>query len=136
MSASRAADSEPAPNIPAEATPDMSRTGRRAHAESAPRAGAGATRGPRGSAIRTSPIRRTRPVKAGRAILLLAGGGGLVAYLEFPASQRRREAQDQWTQERAIPTVAVVAPKRGGETRELVLPGNVDAYYSGPFTPR
>ena len=49
---------------------------------------------------------------------------------EFRGVDSDAEKLKQWTQERAIPPVAVVAPQRGGETRELVLPGNVDAFYS------
>ena len=40
------------------------------------------------------------------------------------------EKLTKWTQERAILPVTVVTPQRGGEARELVLPGNVDAFFS------
>ena len=36
----------------------------------------------------------------------------------------------RWTDEQAIPTVALVSPQRGGEAREVVLPGDVEAFYS------
>ena len=36
----------------------------------------------------------------------------------------------RWTLARAIPPVAVVSPERGAAMRELVLPGEVDAYYN------
>ena len=49
---------------------------------------------------------------------------------ESPGVSRDDEKLKQWTQKRAIPPVAVVTLQRGGETRELVLPGNVDAFYS------
>jgi multidrug efflux pump subunit AcrA (membrane-fusion protein) len=69
------------------------------------------------------------PVKAGRAILFL-----VVAAIAITASisGRRRgdEPLNQWTQEQAIPRVAVVTPQRGGPTRELVLPGNVEAFFT------
>ena len=40
------------------------------------------------------------------------------------------ESLAKWTQEQAIPTVALVTPQSGGEVRELVLPGNVEAFYT------
>jgi RND family efflux transporter MFP subunit len=71
-----------------------------------------------------------RPVKAGRALLLLAVAAVAVAYSGISGRRRDDEKLKTWTEEQAIPPVAVVAPKRGGEARELVLPGNVDAFYS------
>jgi RND family efflux transporter MFP subunit len=71
-----------------------------------------------------------KPVKALRAILLLAVAAAAVAYSGISGRHRDDERLRQWTQERAIPPVAVVTPQRGGEARELVLPGNVDAFYS------
>jgi RND family efflux transporter MFP subunit len=75
-------------------------------------------------------VKTRAPVKPWRAILLLAAVAILVAYTGI--SDRRTDAKrlNQWTQEQAVPTVAIVTPQRGGEGRELVLPGNVDAYYS------
>ena len=71
-----------------------------------------------------------RPVKIWRAILVLAVGAIAVAYTGISARRHDGEQLKQWTQEHATPPVAVVTPQRGGETRELVLPGNVDAFYS------
>jgi RND family efflux transporter MFP subunit len=71
-----------------------------------------------------------RPVKVGRAILVLAVAAIAVAYTGISGRRHDDEKLKQWTEEQAIPPVAVVTPKRGGEARELVLPGNVDAFYS------
>jgi RND family efflux transporter MFP subunit len=71
-----------------------------------------------------------RPVKAGRAILLLAVAAIAVAYSGISGRNRDDQKLKQWTEEQAVPPVAVVEPKRGGEARDLVLPGNVDAFYS------
>jgi RND family efflux transporter MFP subunit len=71
-----------------------------------------------------------KPVKPLRAILLLAVAAAVVVYSGISGRHHDDEKLKQWTQARAIPPVAVVAPQRGGETRELVLPGNVDAFYS------
>jgi RND family efflux transporter MFP subunit len=71
-----------------------------------------------------------KPVKAGRALLLLAVVAIALAYSGISGRHRDDEKLNQWTQERAVPPVAVVTLKRGGKTRELVLPGNVDAFYT------
>jgi RND family efflux transporter MFP subunit len=71
-----------------------------------------------------------RPVKVGRAILLLAVAAIAVAYSGISGRSRDDEKLKQWTEQQAIPPVAVVEPKHGGEARELVLPGNVDAFYT------
>lgn len=71
-----------------------------------------------------------RPVKIWRALLVLAVGAIAVGYTGISARRHDGEQLKQWTQEHATPPVAVVTPQRGGETRELVLPGNVDAFYS------
>jgi RND family efflux transporter MFP subunit len=70
------------------------------------------------------------PVKAGRGILFLVVA--VIAITASGISGRRRGDQplNQWTQEQAIPRVAVVTPQRGGPTRELVLPGNVEAFFT------
>src|ERR1700733_3937309 len=76
-----------------------------------------------------SPEER-KPVKAGRAIVLLAVAAMPLAYSGVAVRHRDDENLNQWTQERAVPPVAVVTLQRGGKTRELVLPGNVDAFYT------
>ena len=75
-------------------------------------------------------LENRRPVKIGRAILLLAVAAIVVAYSGISGRRHDDEKLKQWTEKQAVPPVAVVAPKRGGEARELVLPGNVDAFYS------
>jgi RND family efflux transporter MFP subunit len=75
-------------------------------------------------------LENRRPVKIGRAILLLAVAAIAVAYSGISGRRHDEEKLKQWTEKQAIPPVAVLAPKRGGETRDLVLPGNVEAFYS------
>lgn len=41
-----------------------------------------------------------------------------------------------WTQAQAIPTVNVVAPQRGTKDQELILPGDVEAYYEASIYAR
>jgi multidrug efflux system membrane fusion protein len=75
-------------------------------------------------------LKEHKPVKVWRAMLILVVGAIAVAYTGISGRLHDDEKLKQWTQEQAIPPVAVVAPQRGGEVRELVLPGNVDAFYS------
>jgi RND family efflux transporter MFP subunit len=74
-------------------------------------------------------LKKSAPVRAGRAVLLLAVAAIAVAFTGI--SERRIDAERlaRWTDEQAIPTVALVAPQRGGAEREVVLPGDVQAFF-------
>jgi RND family efflux transporter MFP subunit len=51
--------------------------------------------------------------------------------------RRSHEAEvKQWTQEQAVPSVAVITPKVGATTQNLVLPGTVQAWYEAPIYAR
>ena len=67
-------------------------------------------------------------VKVGRAILLLAVVAIAVAYAGISGRRHDGEKLKQWTDDQAIPTVALVSPQEGGRAREVVLPGNVEAF--------
>ena len=70
------------------------------------------------------------PVKVGRAILLLTVVAIAVAYAGISGRRHDGEKLKQWTDDQAIPTVALVSPREGGGGREVVLPGNVEAFVS------
>lgn len=64
--------------------------------------------------------------------------GGLViiaaaATATIGIANRARTVQDiaRWTEDQSVPTVAVVTPTLGRGQDELVLPGNIEAYYTG-----
>ncbi len=42
----------------------------------------------------------------------------------------------QWTQQQAVPTVAVIAPRTGALVQHVVLPGTVQAWYEAPIYAR
>jgi membrane fusion protein, multidrug efflux system len=67
-------------------------------------------------------------VKAGRAIVVLAVAAIAVAYTGISGRRRDDEKLRQWTNQQAIPSVALVSPRKGGRARQLVLPGNVEAF--------
>jgi RND family efflux transporter MFP subunit len=75
-------------------------------------------------------LEERKPVKVWRAILLLVAAAIAVAYTGISGRRHDDQKLKQWTQQQAITPVAVVTPQRGGKARELVLPGNVDAFYS------
>jgi RND family efflux transporter MFP subunit len=70
------------------------------------------------------------PVKAGRAIVLFSVVAVAVAVTGVFDRRRDEERLARWTDEQAIPTVALVSPKRGSAAREVVLPGDVEAFYN------
>ncbi|MDE2467993.1 MAG: efflux RND transporter periplasmic adaptor subunit [Bradyrhizobium sp.] len=69
------------------------------------------------------------PVRVGRALVLLAVVAIGVAVSGVSARRSDETKLAKWTLERAIPTVALISPEHGGGTRQLVLPGDIDAYY-------
>ncbi len=71
-----------------------------------------------------------KPVKAGRAITLFGLTAVAVAVMGVFDRRHDEERLARWTNEQAIPTVAVVSPRRGGEATEVVLPGDVEAFYN------
>jgi RND family efflux transporter MFP subunit len=71
-----------------------------------------------------------RPVRVGRPLMLLAVTAIALAMSGVTGRSRDEEQLTRWTQQQATPTVALVSPQRGGAVRDLVLPGNVEAYYT------
>ena len=61
---------------------------------------------------------------------LLAVGAIAAAYTGIFGRRHDDERLARWTDEQAIPTVALVSPQEGGGVREVVLPGNVEAFVS------
>ncbi len=63
---------------------------------------------------------------------------GAVVIAVFGILQRRgHEAEvNQWTQEQAVPTVAIIAPRQGASAEHVVLPGTVQAWYEAPLYAR
>ncbi len=61
-----------------------------------------------------------------------------IAIAAFGIFERRSHEAEvaQWTQEQAIPTVAVISPRAGAVAQQLVLPGTVQAWYEAPIYAR
>ena len=72
-----------------------------------------------------------------RRVGLIAVVAAIVIAVFGILQRRGHEAEvAQWTQDQAIPTVAVITPKVGPATQRLVLPGTVQAWYEAPIYAR
>jgi membrane fusion protein, multidrug efflux system len=80
-----------------------------------------------------------RPSKPRRMLLLLgtvavvaigAGASGIV-----DRARSKQEVAD-WTNQQAVAAVRLIQPERGSNQEDLVLPGNVNAYYTGTLFAR
>ena len=68
---------------------------------------------------------------------LIAAAAAVVIAVMGVLQRRSHEAEvTQWTQEQAIPTVAVISPRAGATTQRLVLPGTVQAWFEAPIYAR
>jgi RND family efflux transporter MFP subunit len=87
---------------------------------------------PDGSPSRSAARRRTAILVAAAALTVLA----LVIYSGIHSRAVAESRLTQRTQEGAIPTVAVVFPREGAPTQEVVLPGNTQAFSDAPIYAR
>jgi hypothetical protein len=72
-------------------------------------------------------------------ILVAAATLAVLAIMIYSGIHSRAVAESrltQRTQEAAIPTVAVVFPKEGAPTQEIILPGNTQAFSDAPIYAR
>jgi RND family efflux transporter MFP subunit len=83
------------------------------------------------------PAHATKPPRHLRSVGVIAVVAA-VAIAAYGILQRRgHEAEvTQWTQEQAVPTVALLTPKTGAPTQKLSLPGTVQAWYEAPIYAR
>lgn len=85
-------------------------------------------RGPRPTTISMKKLRRLG--LAGAAIALLIAVVGIVD------RQINERSVARWTSEQAVPEVSVILPQHGVAGTQLVLPGNVQAWYEAPIYSR
>jgi RND family efflux transporter MFP subunit len=81
---------------------------------------------------RSGAQRRTAIIAGGVALAVLA----LMIYSGIHSRAVAESRLTQRTQEAAIPTVAVVFPKEGAPTQEIILPGNTQAFSDAPIYAR
>jgi RND family efflux transporter MFP subunit len=89
-------------------------------------------RSPDGFRLHPGPRRHTAIILAAAALTLLA----LVIYSGIYSRAVAESRLKQRTEEAAIPTVAVVFPREGAPTQEIVLPGNTQAFSDAPIYAR
>jgi RND family efflux transporter MFP subunit len=77
------------------------------------------------------PAGKTRWVAA--IALLVAIGIALAGIL---ARRHQQSEVTKWTAEQAVPTVATIMPKQGVSDQQLVLPGDIEAWYEAPIYAR
>jgi RND family efflux transporter MFP subunit len=83
----------------------------------------------------TPPL--ARPPRNLRRIGLIAAALAAIIAVVGILQRHSHEAEvTQWTNERAIPTVAVINPHSGTAVQNLVLPGTVQAWYEAPIYAR
>jgi RND family efflux transporter MFP subunit len=87
---------------------------------------------PDGFHSRPEAQRRTTILVAAAALAVLA----LMIYSGIHSRAVAESRLTQRTQEAAIPTVAVVFPKEGAPTQEIILPGNTQAFSDAPIYAR
>src|SRR3984885_9346163 len=72
-----------------------------------------------------------------RRFALIAVTAAVVIAAVGILERRGHEAEvKHWTQEQAVPTVALISPERGASTQHVVLPGTVQAWYEAPIYAR
>ncbi len=79
-----------------------------------------------------APGRQTGILLAAAALAALT----LLIYSGFHSRAAAESRLKQRTEEAAIPTVAVVFPREGAPTQEIVLPGNTQAFSDAPIYAR
>ena len=81
----------------------------------------------------------TRPSKP-RRMLLLLGAVAVVAICagasEIVDRAKSKQEVADWTNQQAVAAVRLAQPERGSNEEDLVLPGNVNAYYTGTLFAR
>jgi RND family efflux transporter MFP subunit len=87
---------------------------------------------PDGSPSRPSARRRPAILVAAAALIVL----GLMIYSGIHSRAAAESRLTRRTQEAAVPTVAVVFPREGAPTQEIVLPGNTQAFSDAPIYAR
>jgi len=88
---------------------------------------------PAGHAPEPNPI---SPRKLRRVGVVVASIALAIAATGIVVRQIKAREVASWTYQQAIPSVSIVLPKRGEFGTQLVLPGNVEAWYQAPIYAR
>jgi RND family efflux transporter MFP subunit len=84
----------------------------------------------------SEPVRPAKPRRVLLVVFVLIAVAAFAAFDGISDRAKSRQELESWTQEQAIPTVALIAPTRGPASEELVLPGTISAYNRGTIYAR
>ncbi|HEV2703180.1 MAG TPA: efflux RND transporter periplasmic adaptor subunit [Steroidobacteraceae bacterium] len=84
----------------------------------------------------TEPGTEPLPRRLRHALLLGAAAVCVIAALGIGLRIRAQSQVRQWTEDQAIPTVALISPKPAATMQELVLPGTLSAFIDAPIYAR
>ena len=83
---------------------------------------------------RTEPPPRSSKTRLVSSIAVLVAVGIAIAGI---LERRHQESEvTKWTTEQAVPVVATVTPKQGVSGQQIVLPGDIEAWYEAPIYAR
>ncbi len=83
---------------------------------------------------RTEPPPRSSKTRLVTSIAVLVAVGIAIAGI---LERRHQESEvTKWTTEQAVPVVATVTPKQGVSGQQIVLPGDIEAWYEAPIYAR
>jgi RND family efflux transporter MFP subunit len=99
-------------------------------------AGRESERAPRKSEHETTAPTAPPPRHLGRWGVIFVVAAISVAVYGIEQRGSAETAVKQWTQEEAVPTVAVITAQRDGAGQKLVLPGDIQAWYEAPIYAR
>ncbi len=88
---------------------------------------------PAGNAARPSPF---PPGKLRRAGIIAAAVAAAIAVTGIVIREIKAHEVASWTYAEATPTVAVILPQREVHASQLILPGNIEAWYAAPIYAR
>jgi len=77
---------------------------------------------------------KARTVVIGGCCLVIAAG--ILAFSGIRSRATGEKQLAEWTVDQATPTVRVISPQEGGRNRNLVLPGDIQAFSSAPIYAR
>jgi RND family efflux transporter MFP subunit len=83
-----------------------------------------------------APIPAIRPWRLGAVGILVAAAAAIAAVHGISARAHTEADLKIWTNDQAVPTVALVAPTADTQARQITLPGTIRAFYSAPIYAR
>jgi RND family efflux transporter MFP subunit len=84
----------------------------------------------------SEPVKTAKPRRVLMVVFVLIAVAAFAAFDGISDRAKSRQELESWTQEQAIPSVALITPTQGPASEELVLPGTVSAYSRGTIYAR